>query len=1836
MEKLKNLILSQEFDMVALSELNKDWRTINYDNSIWGATQSWHEHRRIQVSYNTTTPTCKQFQPGGTAMMTFGELTFRISYEGCDQRRLGRWSTVTLTGKNDINTTILTCYCPSRSTSIGSSYAQQLLYIANNKDNLPDVNCPRQLFGIDLKNEIEKFMNKGHKIIVMGDFNSNYDDLSTWMYEIGLIDLISNKHGQCPVTHTRSASSPLDVVYGSANLKITRGGFLPFNKLLSDHRGLWLDIPKHLIYGFNPQHPVFPAARRLKLCDPRIVKKYLDYLLTAMTDNDLFQRMNDLHQYATAYFSDQLKQDFEEIDESVCRIMEEAEKNCRKIKAGAIPWSPAYKEKCLLLEYWLKRRSYSQQDHYNVRQLIVLQNKLKITYNPNLTPEDINNQIQIAYNKRKMCKDNAENLSLEYRTQLANAKEAAGEGNAANIIRNMNKIEATRRLFRNIRRMEKKTRGGCTSKVTTTINGTEKEYTDRNAIDKICATENQRKYHLPESGTSQFLNDTFIKDLGHHGEGPEIQNVLDGTYLLPTNTNNATQDFLEACNTPKSIQKLAKHPSIQERYKIITQSWKYRKEKTTTYNQSIAHYKAIFQDKFLSWFFFQRADIPEITGYSPKRHKKCVDLMIMKKHMCFDIKKQRTLGILDTEFNQNNKRIGQDGIKNATKLNKIAKEQFAIKNSAAAEQIVSKRAVLDHSCYQRKIICLTSSDLEACYDRIIHTAASLALLRVGISHNKINSMFETIQKMTHRIRTLYGDSTITWGGDSLTNLENWNNYPQGVLQGNACGPTIWALVSSIIFEILHKRGFAVKFCTTLSKEVFKLVGFAYVDDSDLIQTGSNPITVLSSMQKLINKWGSLIDVTGGALSVEKSWWYMVDYVWKRGKWIAKDSGPTLDLVATSSSGERISLKRLYAHEASKMLGIFIAPDGNKKELIKDLKSAAINWGVNMRGGHSTRKEAWTALNTNISAKLKYPLPACTLTEKECKTIMWPALKAALPKAGISSFMSSTYRDGPRSCGGAGCLSLYHYQGTTRTSMILESIHRKTPTGYFLRLCLEDMILDIGQYGSIWELKFSEVSQYIQTHSLVYHMWEYNIAHDIKISLQHTAFSAQREEDTPIMLQALKTLPSKKELRAIQKVRMKLNIIHMSDITTADGCQLESTFYSTTLPNIPRNKYEWPTKHHVSQLDITTWRKFLKLIFDQPQNTLQQPLGPWIDMTDKKWIDNWDFFLTSDKEFLYHKVNLRWHRHLKRQHSHKSYHREYLNLDILPTQNVLRASVKISAGNIVVTSVSKKFGNIAQNNKVAYSYGPIKLIKPKIDWFMNSISSSATTNNLWNELLQGRAYAVSDGSYFPTSKTGACAWIISTRNRQEWIKGAGIIPGHEDDQDPYRSELGGQVALASFITAIILPTDVSPTITVACDGKAAINRVNMEQKEIKANMKNVDFLTIISDLWEESSFTLIKQHVYGHQDESGRQLTSLEKLNCKVDLWAKEKAQEQINGLLQNTSFTNTEQGYGTITCNGRIITSKIQSTLYHQITKKNFLKALGESEEIPKNFLSLNINWQSFGQARKEATDNIQTFITKWISGDTATGRIMVARKTRLLARCPRCNYEDEHLTHVLTCGAASVIELRDNLISELIHWLESVYTSPTIVNFVNIGLPKWFQNQEYEWNPNSQIFTHNQQEDKALQSQLKVGWFHLLSGMITEDMTNLQQQYYTKIESPKLGSRWTTDFTQKLWQITHKLWIHRCNHLFEKDEVAELSGLPQLKQAITTEYNLGRGDLPQVYSSFFHTPLQFILNKKITHLKRWFLIVRTAREAHTMVRNFDDFSFDGPLRNWIGLRNNG
>ena len=60
---------------------------------------------------------------------------------------------------------------------------------------------------------------------------------------------------------------------------------------------------------------------------------------------------------------------------------------------------------------------------------------------------------------------------------------------------------------------------------------------------------------------------------------------------------------------------------IVTRYKDFKSSWAIRKESTSTHHLHIGHYKAALKHQSLSWFLFQRADLPQVTGYSPLFHQ---------------------------------------------------------------------------------------------------------------------------------------------------------------------------------------------------------------------------------------------------------------------------------------------------------------------------------------------------------------------------------------------------------------------------------------------------------------------------------------------------------------------------------------------------------------------------------------------------------------------------------------------------------------------------------------------------------------------------------------------------------------------------------------------------------------------------------------------------------------------------------------------------------------------------------------------------------------------------------------------------------------------------------------------------------------------------------------------------------------------------------------------------------------------------------------------------------------------------------------------------------------
>ena len=107
-------------------------------------------------------------------------------------------------------------------------------------------------------------------------------------------------------------------------------------------------------------------------------------------------------------------------------------------------------------------------------------------------------------------------------------------------------------------------------------------------------------------------------------------------------------------------------------------------------------------------------------------------------------------------------------------------------------------------------------------------------------------------------------------------------------QGNGAGPQIWAVVSTPVLNMLREEGYGAFFEASISGERLTFVGYAFVDDTDLVTNLENQNAsyreVAVSMQESLTAWEGGIRAMGGAIEPEKSHWYLIDFVWQYGTW----------------------------------------------------------------------------------------------------------------------------------------------------------------------------------------------------------------------------------------------------------------------------------------------------------------------------------------------------------------------------------------------------------------------------------------------------------------------------------------------------------------------------------------------------------------------------------------------------------------------------------------------------------------------------------------------------------------------------------------------------------------------------------------------------------------------------------------------------------------------------------------------------------------------------------------------------------------------------------------
>jgi len=187
--------------------------------------------------------------------------------------------------------------------------------------------------------------------------------------------------------------------------------------------------------------------------------------------------------------------------------------------------------------------------------------------------------------------------------------------------------------------------------------------------------------------------------------------------------------------------------------------------------------------------------------------------------------------------------------------------------------VVNKALTFDILRQMKRARAICSNNAKSCYDLIGHTQAAISMQRVGVPRNFINCLFTTLQEAVCRVRTRFGDSKATYGGPV------WLVPIHRIGQENGAGPAVWAVVSTLLLNVLRKKGFGCELIQPLSSNFIKFVGYAFVDDRDVIQSAlmDNPTSALQQLQQAINTWEFSLKATCGALVPEKTVWWLVSF-----------------------------------------------------------------------------------------------------------------------------------------------------------------------------------------------------------------------------------------------------------------------------------------------------------------------------------------------------------------------------------------------------------------------------------------------------------------------------------------------------------------------------------------------------------------------------------------------------------------------------------------------------------------------------------------------------------------------------------------------------------------------------------------------------------------------------------------------------------------------------------------------------------------------------------------------------------------------------------------------
>ena len=1809
LEKSKEIADELELDILAMTEHKGNLAHKDNRNGFRQMYQGGEAEVRTQVAHNVHENVART-QEGGCGLILFGPLVAQYDFEdsGKDPTGMGRWTVMTFRGAGEVTTRVVSGYMPNyvKRKNSNSSYQQQRRHLISRHK---DCTCPRTRLRQDLIKQLKEWRGAGDRIILGMDANEHVykkglGKMLTDNEGLGMVEVVGAFTGKkIGATYFRNQSSkPIDAIWATPDVTVVGACIMPVGYGVGDHRMFIVDFLTSSLVGRNPPTIVRSQARRLNTMIPGTEEKYLKVLEELVRKHDLNGRLAKI--YVSNVPVAIARTEANKVDNVATACMTSAEKKCRRIKSGRIPFSPEsslWIRRCQVYRSALRYHAGKIRNKGNLKRAA---RRCGIKGILNLPLSELRQRLKYAKSKCKYFRKHGGRYRRKHLNERLAAAMDRRDEEAEKRILDIIRLEKERSRWRRYRYATSKPRGRSARVVQATEDdGRVVDISGREAVeDAIWDRIHRHRFYGSES--APICGGELREEFGYMANTAAAREVLQGTYSCPPDMHEGTKDIFEECARLRSIipPDSASGVYTPENFQ---NSWKGVSERISSSpsTRHFGHYIAATKSYLLSHLHSLMISIANKWGFALERWLRGMTCMMEKKPGITLIEKLRAIVLLEADYNKGIKEMfGMRMLAIARQYGLMPEEIFSERGRTADDGGLAKVLVYDISRQARVPASLTSADAKNCYDSIAHAIASIIFQALGVTPGAVESMLEAIQNMKYFLRTAYGDSRRCAGSRIEIKF-------QGMCQGSGAAPAGWCAVSIVIIRAHGRKGHGATFVCPVSNKSIKLAAIVFVDDTDLIHINlaadEDVEDVHCAMQESIDSWGELLIASGGTLNPDKCFAYLISYWWTaQGKWryASNEDKEEFGFEVPLSDGSRAPIKHLGVDHSEETLGIFSCPSGKQDEAIKKMQDKADEWIGRAKDSHLGRRDIWFLVERQLWMGLKYGL--C------CNSSKWSVIEDVLrkqwfqlvPMGGVIRSAPVPLRQMDAGFYGVGCPHVGVECFIEQANKLLMHYGCPSSIGFGCKVSLEYMILELGVSFQPLQLSYKKYSKRL-TDCWLKSLWEKCQKFGVVVTFHHHEQELQmpRDGDKWLMLEFERLGCNVDTLERLNRVRIFMQALFLSDLLGASGKCLDRQYLVKRRLGERWSRANFPNERP-PQRDFNLWARIIRQLV--PSTGIPDRLGPMRVVSHKLWPWRHDVeegTLVHVKGELmdvykpsqlprYRNVRNRWTRLLCDQPAEKLG-------DICTVREVAPAVMAIASatGDPPAKSTPECFLELLEE------WG--------CTWMWESIRMEGTDGWLEESIQEGTLRAVTDGSYMREVFPDVCsaAFVLECSKGRGRIMGS--FPEHSSGANAYRAELLGLLAVHLILLAISRThVNLAGHVEIYSDCVGALGRIlNLPTTRIPSSCKHADILKNIMINCRELPFSREYLHVRGHQDdkEGYSALCRPAQLNCWADFEAKGVLWGRVGqGVIKQRPLplepVTIWVGNHKLTPDTSV---ELRFWVHRMIAKEVFvdLKLLdvGAFDEVA---------WRQVFDTMHSLPRLFQIWACKQATDIAATNKREHAIKKRKKIyhdpRCPSCNFAIETCSHVLHCREAGRVDLLQKSIDDLEQWLLEAETETGLRHAIcSYARGRGAVSMSMAIGGQRRIYG-----DMA-DSQDLIGWRRFMEGMISRRMVVIQRDFCEIVETKMTAEQWARGLIIKLLEITHGQWLYRNVHVHDKvTGTLATKRKEELKDAILDQLYIGEEGLAEEDKYLLEINLEDLETTSGIKQHYWLLAIRAAR----------------------------